>query len=88
MEKKQAIKLAESKFWEKMNYKDIAIFQLSEPLLCMPFSVFHEAVEKALCRTIYTHEFAFGGSERMLAELRGEREKPTFSDRCATWGKT
>ena len=48
MEKDQAIKLGESKFWETMSFKERALFQFFEPLLCMPFDIFHEAIEKTL----------------------------------------
>lgn len=54
----QAIRLAETKFWETMTDHDIAKFQLFEDRLCMPFGVFHRAIEKALGRPVWTHEFA------------------------------
>lgn len=57
MRKEDAIALSESKFWETMSYRDRAMFQMFEPLLCMPFDVFHEAVEKTLSRPVFTHEF-------------------------------
>jgi hypothetical protein len=76
----QAIKLAGSEFWKELTPRQIAEFQLNEPLLCMPFGVFHEAIEKALGRSVWMHEFAFGGLDRMKAELLGERPAPTFED--------
>jgi hypothetical protein len=76
--KDQAIKLAESKFWESMSFKDIAYFQLFERLLCMPFPVFHEAVEKTLERPVFTHEFAF--MDDLKKELLGEKEAPSLED--------
>gem|GEM_PF-5448199 len=56
MTKEQAIKLSESEFWKKMTFRQIAEFQLFEPLLCVPFEIFHEAMEKTLNRPIFTHE--------------------------------
>lgn len=56
--KEQAIKLAESKFWESMSYREIAEFQLNTECLCMPFEIFHEVIEKTLDRPVGTHEFA------------------------------
>lgn len=76
MTREQAIALAESKFWEPMSFRERAEFQLHEPLLCMPFDVFHEAVEKALGRPVFTHEFAF--MDLLKVELRGDAPAPTF----------
>jgi len=76
--KERAIKLANSEFWEKLTYRERAIFQLSHRLLCMPFSVFHEAVEKALGRPVFTHEFA--RPDLLMEELIGLKEAPTFQD--------
>ena len=55
--REQCIALAESKFWEGMSFRERAEFQMAEELLCMPFTVFHEAMEKTLGRPIFTHEF-------------------------------
>ena len=63
---RQAIRMAQSNWWTGMSPRDIAMFQLHEPLLCMPFEVFHDAVEKALGRSVWRHEFA------KADELRGE----------------
>jgi len=76
--REQAIALGESEFWKAMSHRDIAMFQLSEPLLCMPFGVFHEAVEKALGRSVWTHEFGMNWAG-LKRELLGEAEPPTFS---------
>lgn len=78
MTKEQAIELAESRFWEAMSFRERAEFQLHEPLLCMPFGVFHEAVEKALGRPVWTHEF--GSMGNLKAELMGDRPAPTMRE--------
>jgi hypothetical protein len=78
MTKDEAIALAESHFWEQMTLRDRAMFQLHEELLCMPFDVFHEAVEKTLGRPVFTHEFARMDSLRR--ELNGERPPPTLAE--------
>ena len=44
--KEQAIKFGESKVYETWTYEQIVRFQLFQEKLCMPFSVFHEAIEK------------------------------------------
>lgn len=77
MDKEQAIKLAESKFWETMSDRDIVGFQLFEDTLCMPFSVFHKAIENVLGRPVFTHEFAFDGLKK---EFLGVRLAPTMEE--------
>lgn len=79
MTKDEAIKLAESGFWETMSSREIATFQLFEDRLCMPFGVFHEAIEKALGRPVYTHEFGFN-RDGLKRELLGEAPAPTLED--------
>lgn len=79
MTQEQAIALAESKFWEQMTLRQRAEFQLFERRLCMPFDVFHEAVEKTLGRPVFTHEFGLN-LEGLKAELLGERPAPTLED--------
>lgn len=68
MTEKEALELYDNKFYEKMNYKERALFQLTAERLCMPFDVFHEAVEKTLERPVFTHEFAFSRF-RILKEI-------------------
>ena len=75
--KEQAIALSESKFWESMTPREIAEFQMFTDRLCMPFDVFHLAVEKALGRPVWTHEFGLD-LDGLKAELRGERGAPTM----------
>jgi len=77
MTKDEAIQLANSAFWEGMSYRDRAMFQLFQPLLCMPFGVFHEAMEKALGRPVFTHEFGLN-HDGLQAELLGLAPPPTF----------
>jgi len=78
--KEKAIKLAESGFWERMTAYQIANFQLNTKLLCMPFSVFHKAVEEALGRPVWTHEFGTIGTKGLLKELNGEKSKPSMEE--------
>ncbi len=79
MTKAQATKLHDSKFWEPMTYAERAKFQLFEPRLCMPFDVFHEAVEKALHRPVYTHEFGLN-LDGLKRELCGIEQPPTMEE--------
>ena len=79
--KEQAIAFGENKCYEEMNYRQRAEFQIEQNKLCMPFDVFHEAIEKTLGRPVFTHEFAF--REELRKELYGEKEPPTFEEICA-----
>jgi hypothetical protein len=78
MTQDQAMQLAQTEWWVGMSDRDVAEFQLSERLLCMPFSEFQRAVESAMGRPVWTHEFADLGS--LLRELHGESAPATFED--------
>jgi len=78
MTREEAAILVESKWWTQVGYRERATFQLYEERLCMPFDVFHKAVEKALGRPVWTHEFA--DPKRLQDELRGDRPRPTKRD--------
>lgn len=54
-----------------MTYFDRAKFQPLTPLLCMPFNIFHEAIEKALGRPVYTHEFRLNHAGLVQELLEG-----------------
>ena len=58
MTKQEAIEKYNSKFWLTMTNKEIAKFQINEERLCVPFDIFHKAVEKTLDRAVLTHELA------------------------------
>lgn len=75
----QAIALAKSEFWKDMTHRQRAEFQMGAKRLCMPFDVFHEALEKTLGRPVWTHEMGMNW-DGLLAELHGERPAPTFEE--------
>lgn len=77
--KEEAIAFYDNKLWEDMDYKQRAIFQVTQDRLCMPFDVFHESIEKALGRSVFTHEFGLN-REGLMKELLGEKEPPTFDE--------
>jgi hypothetical protein len=78
--KEKAIALFESKWWERgLASKHIAMFQLSIDELCMPFDLFHKAIEKALGRPVYTHEFGLN-RDNLILELIGEKDAPTLQE--------
>jgi len=80
MEYDDAVKLANSGWWNFATNEQIVDFQLNEERLCMPFDRFQEAVEKVLGRSVWTHEFA--RPENLRAELVGDRPRPTFQEIC------
>ena len=76
--KEQAIAFIENKLYEPLSYRERAELQLFQQRLCMPIDVFHEAIEKALGRPVYTHEFAF--IDQLQKEFLGEKEPPTLEE--------
>ena len=78
--KEQAIEFAKSEAWKEMTLRQRAEFQVLQPLLCMPFSIYHEAVEKTLGRPVYTHEFSNLGHDGLIAELFEGKEPPTLQE--------
>lgn len=74
----QARAFGESNIWKDWVPEHIVGFQLYQDRLCIPFNVFHEAIEKVLKRPVWTHEFAFPENLRM--ELEGIRAKPTLQE--------
>ncbi len=53
----RAIHLYESKWWLDRTAREICDVQLFTVELCMPFALFHEAIEACIGRPVYTHEF-------------------------------
>lgn len=80
MTKEQAIAMSDTLWWIDRHPADVVSFQLFEPLLCMPFDVFHGAVESALGRPVWTHEFATSGVEGLRKEFLKERPARTFDE--------
>jgi hypothetical protein len=77
--KEQAIAFHDSNAWQKWDAKTRALFQMEQDCLCMPFYEFQKAVEEALGRPVWTHEFGLnrGG---LLAELQGKATAPSFAE--------
>lgn len=73
MNKQEAIQFYESGKWKEMSDKEIALFQLNEDRLCMPFGVFHRAVESTLGRAVFTHEFGLN-RDGLIQELKASIE--------------
>ena len=77
--KDQALRMYASNWWSGMSAREIAMFQLHERLLCMPFDRFHCAVNEALGRPVYVHEFGLN-PEGLRAELLGDGPKPSMDE--------
>jgi hypothetical protein len=69
----QAVALSESGWWKSKTPQEIVTFQLFEERLCMPFADFHEAMESAVGRPIWTHEFTRAAVNGLIGEfLKGK----------------
>lgn len=77
--KQAALALAYSRWWEGKSPKEIARFQLFTDELCIPFSLFHEALEKSLGRPVWTHELALN-YEGIVREFLGQDSAPSMQD--------
>ena len=75
----QTIRFHDEKLWEPLTDEQRARFQIEQDRLCMPFSVFHKAIEVALGRSVYTHEFGLN-RDGLRSELNGERSPMTFAE--------
>lgn len=75
----KAIELAKSNWWEGLDSKTVAQFQFKVEKACMPFDLFHKAVEEALGRPVWTHEFGLNW-DGLIKELNGESPSPTFEE--------
>jgi hypothetical protein len=79
MTSEDAIALAKTEFWKDMTHRQIAEFQMMEEKACMPFSVFHEAMEKTIGRPIWIHEFVFSHKD-LKVELFEGKAPPTMEE--------
>jgi hypothetical protein len=71
--------LAETQWWIGRPARDVAIFQMEAKLLCMPFGEFHKAIEEALGRGVYTHEFGLNW-DGLKKELLGDGPAPSLDE--------
>jgi hypothetical protein len=78
LSQEEAIAFHDHGCWQDMTLLERAKFQLWQRRLCMPFDKFHEAVEHALGRPVFTHEFAY--RDLLRKELMGERWQPSLEE--------
>lgn len=74
----QAIEVYESRVWESWTDEQIVRFQLFQDCLAVPFDRFHQAIEKVLGRSVWTHEFA--NQKGLILEYLGEKPAPSFQE--------
>jgi hypothetical protein len=85
--KEKALVLHDTNWWENCSDREIAGFQLFVEELCVPFGVFHKAVESSLNRAVYTHSFALG-YDNIVGEFLGNNLKqPDEEDIDALYNK-
>ena len=75
----EAVAFAEEKQWEPLTLRERTELQLHQRRLCMPFNVFHEALEDSLDRPVQTLEMGMnlGG---LREELAGDAPPPSLAD--------
>lgn len=57
MSEASAVALYESGWWTLYIARDVALAQLKQERLCMPFEEFHAVVEQTIGGPVMTHEF-------------------------------
>lgn len=77
--KEQAVEFYQSNQWENLSHIAIAELQMIQDRLCVPFSRFHEAIEKTLGRPVFTHEFGLN-REGLTKELFDDSEPPSLDE--------
>ena len=83
----RAIALFGSRWWLSRSAREIAKFQLFTVELCLPFGIFHRALEEVLGRPIWIHEFGFR-LEELVQEFLDERDAPTMDEIFALLPRT
>jgi len=79
LSEEEAILIYESGKWKDWSDRALVGFQLFQRRLCMPFDVFHAAIERVLDRPVYTHEFGLNW-DGLVAEYLGKAKKPTLKE--------
>jgi hypothetical protein len=79
MTKQEAVAFAKTEWWKGLGAREQVAFQLFEDRLCMPFDAFHKAIEEALGRPVYTHEFGLN-RQGLQDEFRGLRAPATLTE--------
>ena len=76
----EAIEFGKSGAWKEMTHRQRTALQLFQRLMCMPFNAFHESIEAALGRPVYTHEMGSSGMIGLKQELLGLKRAPSIEE--------
>ena len=77
--KEEAIRIYDTREYEEWNDREKVAAMLYGRLLCMPFEVFHAAIERVLKRPVYTHELGLNW-KGIVKEFEGIGKKPTIGE--------
>ena len=77
--RQRAIALWETQWWLGRSAREIARFQLFTRELCMPFGLFHQALEEALGRPVFIHELGLN-TDGVIHEFIGEADPPSLDE--------
>lgn len=77
--REEAIEIYESEEWKGWSDERLVGFQLFEDRLCVPWGVFHAAIERVFNRPVYTHEFGLN-REGLQREFLHEIDPPTLEE--------
>jgi hypothetical protein len=75
----RGIALSQTEWWVGRGAREIARFQLFTRELCMPFQLFHQALEEALGRPVFIHELGLN-TDGIIHEFIGEADPPTLDE--------
>ncbi len=75
----RAIALFESGWWLDRPAREVAKFQLFTAELCLPFDVFHRALEETLRRPVWIHELGLN-LDGIFQEFLDERDAPSVEE--------
>lgn len=82
MTREEAVAIYESGQWKEWSAREKVLCQLYEERLIMPFAEFQAAVNEALGRPVFTHEFA--NPEKLQAEFEGLIAPATLAESLAS----
>ena len=77
--KEAAIQKYETRWWEGKTAREIAVVQLQTQELICPWTIYHQSIEEALGRGVFTHEFA-RNVDGLWAELTQGAPAPSLED--------
>jgi hypothetical protein len=77
--KGEACRIYDTKEYENWSDREKVAAMLYGKLVCMPFDVFHAAIERVLDRPVFTHEFGYN-FDGIVKEFEGTGKKPNLEE--------